>query len=223
MNWNGSFPPRSIAIYGGSFDPIHRGHLEPVEEVRVQLGLDLVVFVPAYVPPHKPAGPSASSYHRFAMVAIGIASYPSFVVTDFEVERGGTTYTVETLRHFRAILPGTRIWLLLGSDSLAGFPSWKAASEILEEFPIAVVNREPDGRAECLASLSPEIRARLAPEGTLPGEAREGASIFWGNNAPVTISSTWLRKAVVSGEDLASGVPQPVEEYLRKERIYRPA
>ena len=65
--------PRRIAVYGGSFDPIHRGHLEPVEEVRRRLGLDAVVFVPAYVPPHKPAGPSASAFHRFAMAAMASA------------------------------------------------------------------------------------------------------------------------------------------------------
>ncbi len=213
--------PRRIAVYGGSFDPIHRGHLEPVEEVRRRLGLDAVVFVPSYVPPHKPAGPSASAYHRFAMVAMAIASYPAFFVSDFEVDRGGTTYTVESLRHFRAILPGTQVYLLIGSDSLLGLPTWRAWREIVEEFPIAVVYREPAGRSECLAALPIELKERFAPAGANPDDTPEGASLFWGGNVPVTISSTWIRKAVVSGEGLAGSVPPPVETYLRREGIYQ--
>ena len=213
--------PRRIAVYGGSFDPIHRGHLEPVEEVRRRLGLDAVVFVPAYVPPHKPAGPSASAFHRFAMAAMAIAPYPAFFVSDFEVERGGTTYTVESLRHFRAILEGTQVHLLIGSDSLLGLPTWRAWREIIEEFPVAVVYREPAGREECLAALPTELSRRCAPAGATPDVAPEGASIYWGGNAPVTISSTWIRKAVVSGEGLAGSVPPSVEAYLRREGIYQ--
>jgi nicotinate-nucleotide adenylyltransferase len=215
--------PRRIGIYGGSFDPIHRGHLEPVEEVRKRLGLDAVVFVPAFVPPHKPAGPSASAFHRFAMVAMAIAPYPAFFVSDYEVERGGTTYTVETLRHFRANLPGTQVCLVVGSDSLLGLPAWRAWREILEEFPVGVVYREPAGLPECLRAVPPELRNRFAPDGATPDGAPEGASIFWGNNSPVTISSTWIRKAVVAGEELGASVPPSVETYLRREGIYQPA
>ena len=210
-----------LGIYGGSFDPIHRGHLEPVEQVRRRLGLDAVVFVPAYVPPHKPAGPSASAFHRFAMVAMAIAEYPAFFISDFEVERGGTTYTVESLRHFRAILQGTQVHLLVGSDSLLGLPTWRAWREIVEEFPIAVVYREPAGREECLAALPTELKGRFAPAGATPDDAPEGTSVYWGGNVPVTISSTWIRKAVVSGEALAGNVPPPVETYLRREGIYQ--
>ena len=192
-----------------------------MEEVRRRLGLDAVVFVPAYVPPHKPAGPSASAFHRFAMAAMAIAPYPAFFVSDFEVERGGTTYTVESLRHFRAILEGTQVHLLIGSDSLLGLPTWRAWREIIEEFPVAVVYREPAGREECLAALPTELSRRFAPAGATPDVAPEGASIYWGGNAPVTISSTWIRKAVVSGEGLAGSVPPSVEAYLRREGIYQ--
>ncbi len=215
--------PRRIGVFGGSFDPVHRGHLEPLEAVRSRLGLEEVVFVPAFVPPHKPAGPSASAFHRFAMVAMAIAQYPAFSVSDFEVSRGGTTYTVETLRHFRANLSRTSVFLLIGSDSLLALPTWRAWREILEEFPIGVVYREPAGRAECLAALGPELASRFVPEGATPGDAREEASIFWGANAPVTISSTWIRKAMARGEGLAGSVPPCVEIYLRKERIYASA
>ncbi|MDL1948585.1 nicotinic acid mononucleotide adenylyltransferase, partial [Acidobacteria bacterium ACD] len=80
-------PCRRLGVYGGSFDPVHVGHLEPLEEARRRLGLDAVLFVPAFQPPHKPTGPSASSYHRFAMVALAIEPYPAFRLSDFETER----------------------------------------------------------------------------------------------------------------------------------------
>ena len=214
--------PRRIGVFGGTFDPIHRGHLEPLEEARQGLGLDAVVFVPAFVPPHKPAGPSASAFHRFAMAAMAIAPYPAFFLSDFEVERGGTTYTVETLRHFRANFPGTSVLLLLGSDSLLTFPTWRAWREILEEFALGVVYREGAGLEACQVGLPPEVTGRFAPVGCRPEDAPEGTSVFWGGNAPVTISSTWIRRAVVAGENLAGSVPPPVETYLLREGIYRP-
>ena len=108
-----------IGVYGGSFDPVHFGHLVPVEEARLRLSLDEILFVPAFQPPHKPTGTSAPSHHRFAMLALALEAYPAFRLTDFEVARGGTTYTIETLRHLRAARADAEFVLVLGSDSLA--------------------------------------------------------------------------------------------------------
>ena len=209
-----------LGVYGGSFDPIHCGHLEPVDSVRRTLGLDRVLFVPAFAPPHKPSGASASSHHRFAMTALALEPFQDFVLSDFEVARGGTTYTVETLRHLRARLPRTEIVLMLGSDTLATIHTWRAWREIVEGYRLAVVYREPFDRAHLQRSLSPELASRLAPEGASLDEAPEGATIFWGDNAPVTISSTWIRKAVSAGEPLDGRLPSPVESYLRKQNLY---
>ncbi|MEO6323193.1 MAG: nicotinate (nicotinamide) nucleotide adenylyltransferase [Thermoanaerobaculia bacterium] len=209
-----------LGVYGGSFDPIHCGHLEPVESVRRTLGLDRVLFVPAFAPPHKPSGPSASSHHRFAMAALALEPYEHFVLSDFEVARGGTTYTVETLRHLRARLPRTEIVLMLGSDTLATFDTWRSWREIVDGYRLAIIYREPFDRAHLQQSLSPELAARLAPEEANLDEAPEGATIFWGGNAPVTISSTWIRKTLPAG-NLSGKVPLPVESYLRKQNLYR--
>ncbi|KAA0253714.1 MAG: nicotinate (nicotinamide) nucleotide adenylyltransferase [Acidobacteria bacterium] len=215
-------PCRRLGVYGGSFDPVHVGHLEPLEEARRRLGLDAVLFVPAFQPPHKPTGPSASSYHRFAMVALAIEPYPAFRLSDFETERGGTTYTVETLRHLRAVHPGTEILLVLGSDSLVSLTSWREWREIVQSHRIAVVHREPHDYSAVKAALPPELLPLLAPEGAVPGDESDGATIFWGANRPVTISSTWIRKAIETGQALAGSVPPPVEAYLRRQRLYLP-
>jgi nicotinate-nucleotide adenylyltransferase len=198
-----------IGVYGGSFDPVHFGHLVPVEEARLRLSLDEILFVPAFQPPHKPAGPSAPSHHRFAMLALALEAYPAFRLSDFEVTRGGTTYTIETLRNLRAARADAEFVLVLGSDSLAAITTWRSWQEILDEFPLAVVEREgfPVG-----------VLARELPQAI---SGRFGETIFFAGNAAVTISSTWLRRAIPAGEDLSGSLPANVAAYLRRHALYR--
>jgi nicotinate-nucleotide adenylyltransferase len=210
-----------IGVYGGTFDPVHLGHVVPVEETRTRLGLDRILYVPAHHPPHKPASPSASAHHRFAMLALALEPYPSLLLSDFEVVRGGTTYTIETLRHLRAQREDAEILLVLGSDSLAQIETWRSFRELLSEFRLAVVGREGYTREALGASLPPDVTARFAPEGAKPGGETLEHSIFWGGNAPVTISSTWLRRAIPAGENLSGSLPENVTAYLRKHGLYR--
>ena len=210
-----------IGIFGGSFDPVHLGHLVPVEETRARLGLSEVVFLPAYCPPHKPSGPSAPSHHRFAMLALALEPYRRFRLSDFEVARGGTTYTVETLRQMRALHPDGEVVLVIGSDALVSFETWRAWREIVQSHRFAVVHREPFDYLRTRDALGDELRTRLAPEGATLDDAPDEATIFWGGNAPVTISSTWLRRAIPAGEDLKGSLPPSVEAYLRHHRLYR--
>ncbi|MCG3191528.1 MAG: putative nicotinate-nucleotide adenylyltransferase [Thermoanaerobaculia bacterium] len=215
-----SEPLARLGIYGGSFDPIHQGHLVPVEEARVHHAIDSVLFVPAHAAPHKPSGTSASSHHRFAMTALAIASYPAFSLTDFEATRGGTTYTIETLRHFRANYPGTEVLLVLGSDSLINLHSWRAWQEIARDHRIIAIYREPVSYSALQEGLVPELRPFLAPESATLSDSPEESRIFWGGNAPVTISSTWIRKQLEEGSSLQDAVPPAVETYLRRQRLY---
>jgi nicotinate-nucleotide adenylyltransferase len=198
-----------IGVFGGSFDPVHFGHLVPVEEARTRLSLDEILFVPAFQPPHKPSGTSAPSHHRFAMLALALEAYPAFRLTDFEVARGGTTYTIETLRHLRAARADAEFVLVLGSDSLAAITTWRSWQEILDEFPLAVVEREGYAAGALARELPRAISGRF------------GETIFFAGNAPVTISSTWLRRAIPAGEDLSGSLPASVAAYLRRHALYR--
>jgi len=218
---NGERPvPNRVGIYGGSFDPVHRGHLEPVEAAAARLGHAEDVYVPAYSPPHKPTGPSAPSHHRFAMLALALAPHPRFGLSDFEVARGGTTYTIETLRQVRALRPDDEIVLVLGSDALVSIESWRSWREIVEGHRFVVVYREPFDYVRTREALPQDLRGRLASEAATFGDAPDGATIFWGGNAPVTISSTWLRRAIPAGEDLKGSLPPGVEAYVRRHRLY---
>lgn len=214
--------PRLVGLYGGSFDPIHLGHLATVEEAADRLGLDEIVLIPAFAPPHKPSGPVASGFHRFAMAALAIDGHVRLRLSDFELARGGTTYTIDTLRHFQAAEPGVRIVLVVGSDSLATFATWRAWREMVAAHPIAVLHREPFDYAALLPTLPPEILERLAPEGATPLDGPPGKTIYWGGNRPATISSTWVRNAVREGRPLRGSVPPAVESYLRRHGLYRP-
>lgn len=213
--------PHRLGVYGGSFDPVHFGHLLPVEEARVSMGLDRILFVPAFSPPHKPAGPSASAFHRFAMAALALEPYPAFTLSDFEAQRGSTTYTVETLRHLRAVHPESEVVLVAGSDALATFASWRSWSEIASEHRVVVLYREPWDLAALRQKLPPELAARFAPVGARLGDdIPDDTSLFWAGNAPVTISSTWIRNAVRAGESVSSSLPPAVEAYLRRQKLY---
>jgi nicotinate (nicotinamide) nucleotide adenylyltransferase len=210
-----------LGVYGGSFDPIHLGHLLPVEEARAATGLDEILYVPAFAPPHKPQGPSASAFHRFAMCAIALEAYPRLILSDFEASRGGTTYTVETLRHVRANHPESEVFLVVGSDSMAGFASWREWREIVAQHRIVVVYREGVGYEDLREKLPPELSSRLAPLGARPhDEVADHQTVFWAGNAPVTISSTWIRSALPSVQSLSESLPPAVERYARRHRLY---
>jgi len=210
-----------LGVYGGSFDPIHLGHLLPVEDARAAMGLDEVLYVPAFAPPHKPLGPSASAFHRFGMCAVALADFPHFVLTDFEASRGGTTYTVETLRHVRANHPDSEVFLVVGSDSMASLHTWREWREIVADYRVVVVYREGVDYADLREQLPPELAQRLAPLGARPhDETADGQTIFWAGNAPVTISSTWIRSALPSVQSLSESLPPAVERYARRHRLY---
>jgi nicotinate-nucleotide adenylyltransferase len=210
-----------VGVYGGSFDPIHKGHLEPAAEAASRLGLDIVVFVPAFSPPHKPEGPTVSAYHRFAMAALAIAPYSAFRVSDFEVTRRESTFTVDTLRAFRAIYPEAEVVLVLGSDSLATFATWRAWREMADETRIAVLAREPWLREETARVVPPELAERFAPDGAAFDGAPDGKTVLWAGNDPVTISSTWLRSALREEKPEAeAALPPSVVPYLKRHGLY---
>ena len=132
--------PGSVGILGGTFDPIHHGHLVIAEEARESLGLERVLLVPAASPPHKPQRPVTSAAHRLAMVELAIAGNPSFAVSRIELDRGGASYTVETLESL--LLEGVADpWFILSAEALAGFPTWRRPDRILELCRLAVVPR----------------------------------------------------------------------------------
>jgi nicotinate-nucleotide adenylyltransferase len=200
-----SGPAGRVGILGGTFDPIHHGHLVIAEEAREALGLDQVLFVPASTPPHKPGRPVTEPQHRLAMVRLAVADNPAFAVAAIEVERGGPSYTVETLDALRA---GGLLdpWLIVSSEALAGFADWRDPLRILELARLAVV---PRGGFDPLGPAWFEAR--------FPGRG-ERARFLDGPLLP--ISGSVVRRRAAAGRSVRYLVPDAVARYIADHSLY---
>ena len=190
-----------MGLLGGTFDPPHRGHLRMAALAQRALSLDEVLFIPCARQPLKGAPPQASPFHRAAMVALAIAGRASWTLCDLELERGATSYTVETLEALRELHPGPDLFLILGSDSLASFSLWRRYRDIPQMVSLVVVPRK-------------ERCSKEAPEGVAP------ARIRWLGAEPLVISSTEARDALRRGLTARSMLPVAVERYARKHGLY---
>ena len=196
-----------LGILGGTFDPIHHGHLVAAEETRHQLDLDQVLFVPTGRPPHKPARPISPAHHRLRMLELAIAANPRFALSRVDVERPGLCYTVETLELLRAEWgPGPTFFFIVGTDSLADMPTWYQPQRLIELCELAVAART--GVEVDLVRL----------EEQLPGL---GERLNWVPMPMLEISSSDLRARVRAGRPISYLVPSAVEAYILEHRLYR--
>jgi nicotinate-nucleotide adenylyltransferase len=199
--------PERVGVLGGTFDPIHIGHLLLAEETRLALRLDQVVFIPAGQPWRKAGRRITPAADRLAMVELAIAGNPAFAVSRIEVERQGPTYTVETLEGLRQQCgPETRLWFILGSDALEDLPNWREPQRILSLARLAVAGREADDRSaiEALEQRLPGLRTRV-----------DGVPM-----PRVEISSSELRRRLHSGVTARYWLPESVEKYIQRHRLY---
>lgn len=196
-----------IGVYGGTFDPVHLGHLLLAESCREQCRLDRVIFIPAGVPPHKQGRELTAGPLRAEMLELAIAGHAEFSVDRSEIKRSGPSYTVETLRGLRQDCPDDELFFLMGTDSLAEFSLWKEPREIASLASLIVVNRGPHARLE-LESLIPllgaESVARLT-QVTMPG---------------IDISASEIRRRAHAGLSLRYLVPRAVDRFIIEHRVY---
>ena len=193
-----------LGIFGGTFDPIHLGHLVLAEQCREACALDRLLFVVAGSPPHKPGERTAAS-HRLEMARLATAGNPAFVVSDVETVRPGPHYSVETLGALTREHPGDDLFFLIGADSLADLPGWREPHRIASLATIVVVNR-PGGLAvepSRFPDLGPEARGVVVV--TIP---------------PIGIASSDLRGRLASGRSVRYMVPRGVEAYIRSHGLY---
>lgn len=206
-------------VFGGSFNPVHYGHLLLADEVLEQLRLDRILFVPASSPPHKPAAALAPAADRYAMVKLATVGHPRFEVSDLELRRPGPSYTVDTLEALRAA--GDELFLLLGSETFGDLLSWRAPRRIAELARLVVVPRagsafDSEGAAaqKVLREIGVERFARVeGPD--LPARA---VLIVHATSLP--LSSSELRRRAREGRSLAYRLPEPVVAYIRARRLY---
>jgi nicotinate-nucleotide adenylyltransferase len=206
-----------LGIFGGTFDPIHFGHLRVALDAVEALGLERLHFVPLAEPVHRDAA-AAGARHRLAMIAAAIADEPRFVADDRELRRGGASYTIDTLRAFRAEQPGETLCLLLGSDAFNGFLAWREPLGILELAHVAVLER-PGYRLPADPQLAGLIGERRAED---PGRLRDGraGSIAFIPVTQLDISATDIRQRCADGRSARYLTPDPVLQLIDREQIY---
>jgi nicotinate-nucleotide adenylyltransferase len=203
-----------IGIYGGSFNPVHLGHLIAAECCREQARLDRVLFMPAATPPHKQGRMLADAADRVAMLTLAVGGHEAFAVSTIEVDRGGVSYTVDTLAVLAERHPHDTLALLLGPDALAQLPTWREPRTIADRCELVAVERE---RLDDVAAIARDVG--LAD---LLGQERLAALIAARVRMPaIGVRASDLRAAVASGTSIRYRTPRAVEAFIMSHGLYR--
>jgi nicotinate-nucleotide adenylyltransferase len=201
-----------IGVFGGTFDPIHLGHLILAEQCREQAKLDQVLFVPAALPPHKQTQPLTPFGQRVEMLTLAISGQPAFRIDELEKDRTGPSYTVHTLTQLQERLPGDELCFILGSDCLPDLPIWYEPRRILELATLLVV-----ARADWPTFSAKELRQSLHLGDVFPLR-------YELIEAPlITLSSRDIRRRIAEGRSVRYMIPRAVEAYVADKGLYRAA
>jgi nicotinate-nucleotide adenylyltransferase len=214
-----------LGVLGGTFNPIHVGHLVFAESFRERLALDRVLFVPAGTPPHKPARGVAPAIDRYAMVSLAVAGHPAFAASATEVARPGPSYSAETVERLAADWPGARLFFLMGSDTFLELPTWRTP-ERLGAFATLAVGWRAGTAFDPDAAPARAVLARLgggtwrplppaAPEVLAPGDV----ALVETRSLPVSAGE--IRHALAAGESVRYRVPPLVADYIAAHHLYR--
>jgi len=198
-----------IGIFGGSFDPIHQGHLILAENCREQAALDLVLFIPCATGPHKTNGATSTDRQRCEMIELAIAGHESFQLSKIELERGGISYTSETLVELKQQYPDDELFLLLGDDSLESFDSWHEPQKICELSIPVVANRPGSGEID-LSVLEKYVSA----------DRYQQICEVTVDSPMIEISSSNIRSRIEQEKSIRYLMPRGVERYIESQSVY---
>lgn len=197
-----------IAIYGGTFDPIHNGHLNLARAMMEKHPIDEIWFCPVRYSPHKVGKKVSAMEHRYKMVEMAIEGDPKFKVVDFEIKRDGPSYTIDTLEELHEKHPNKRFSLIIGDDSVKGFFKWRDPEKIVRLADLLVGTRHPDEPLDFPKGAHEEVVAAI----------KKGIT----ETPVVTISATEIRRRLAEGESIEGLVPQKVMDYIITNRLYSP-
>lgn len=211
-----------LGLFGGTFDPVHSGHLRSAEEVRQAHALDKVCFVPCGVPPHRSAKPGAPPRHRLEMVRLAVADNPGLCATDVEVVRPGASFSIDTVRHFsERLAPEDDLYLILGLDAFLLFGSWKDWRELLALTHVIVTSRPGSGDALPYERIPVVVREAFCYDPVRSGFRNEfGKEILFTRLTDLFVSASAIRELLGKGKSIRYLVPEEVQLYVEKHRLY---
>jgi nicotinate-nucleotide adenylyltransferase len=221
--------PQRIGLFGGTFNPIHRGHIQAAKEVLEQFQIQRIFFIPSALPPHKKSSNLAAAEDRLAMVRLALGGEKGLEACDLELQRGGHSYTYDTLRYFREHTPrGSQIFFLVGIDAFCEIDTWKNSPSLFDEAAFIILSRPPNNlnRPETRNEIHGYIQRNIAAGYRFDGENNSFShghkqSIFLCSVTPVAISSTQIRAALVAGDSIAQWVAPIVAEFIARKGLYR--
>lgn len=200
-------PTPQIGLFGGSFDPIHKGHLYLAEMARKTLSLDRVLLIPAFIPPHKTSVTLLDSEHRIRMIRLAIADTPWLGMDESEIRRKGVSYTIDTVIQVKNRFPDANLYFLIGSDSLLELWTWRRIGDLARLVTFVVLKRED----RALPDSMPELEEKLK------GQPLKTVHL---NAPPLPISSTQIRERIIQGADIKPYLPAKVWDYIRQKALY---
>jgi nicotinate-nucleotide adenylyltransferase len=210
---------RRLGVLGGTFDPIHYGHLDAAAAAQAALGLHEVLFVPSHDPPHRPVDPHANALHRFALVSLAIDGLAGYRVSDLELSRPGPTYTADTLRELHARgWSASQIFFILGADAFAEIASWREYPAVLDAAHFAVVARPGVSLGTALAR-APELGARSRDVRDDPVKS-PGTGVYLVQAGTRDVSSTVIRGRLAARRSITELVPPAVARHIAAHHLY---
>lgn len=222
---------RRIGVYGGTFDPIHDGHFQIAEAIVAAFGMDRMLFVPAFVPPHKRGREISSPFHRLAMLALATADSPRLLVSSIELEAPARPYTIETLQRLQAEQSDAQLFFVMGADSFKDVTTWREYERILSEYDVIVANRPGyqsnqgnRGDEKIAAHLPQQLQAQVVDlrRGLRPADDSFATPhIYLTDYVAVDLSATEVREKAAQGRELQGLVPPAVAVYIAKYDLYR--
>lgn len=212
-----------LGIFGGSFDPVHLGHLWIGEAAMETLQLDRLAWIPTATQPLKPSGAAEDAQHRLAMLQLAVSGREGFVVDPREIQRDGVSYSVDTVGEIKQEHPEAELFLIIGSDSLATMPQWHRPADLLSMVTLAVVQRPTDQAASDQAATDQTGQAALdfsVLDGLVSPERRAAIEAAVIAMPQIELSSSGIRQRVAAGQSIRYQVPAAVQMYLQTHHLY---
>ena len=216
--------PERIGLFGGTFDPIHDGHLRAARRVQRRFGLDRIFFIPAAVPPHKARPDMAPARDRLRMTALAVAGRKTWTTSAVELRAGGPSYSIRTIEKMRRRFPRARLFFIVGADAFLEIQTWREWERVLRRCAFIVMPRPGSRLGAAARALGPAWKGalrRVPPGERLKDDAFEPPAVFLLPIAALPVSSTDIRARAREGRSLAGFVPRAVADYIRTKRLYR--
>lgn len=211
-------------LFGGTFNPVHLGHLKVAEEVIRRFPLDRILFIPSYIPPHKSSVEVVPVRHRLKMVAIALQGYPAFLVSDVEARRPGPSYSIVTLRRLRQERPGDQFFFIVGTDAFLEIETWKDYDRLVRECSFIVVSRPGFGiksLEKVIERIKPAEVLLLGNRTVFKSTNLKPGNLYLLEARTPDVSSSEIRKRLGAGQPITGLVPPGVEQYIEKHKLYR--